>query len=326
MIFKVNEQTKNMGNKRTQTTNRRDLIKVSGAGLTALNLPVAGVSATSMGSIPNEKKNRALLTKRYGQEAADTTINIIHKYRRQLKSGNISQKEYHDRITKELLETTVANEVGENVRKTDKEIEYNLQNQAEKIEIQNQDFNSSQFTLPDVSTNKNLLIGRYNSDTFGSGLSSSDTDIVFGCPGGGSTCPNKIADIMKSRSTAGIYGSTWGKVQFYQNFQPSQTGDYNFDLSYYRNGDSTAGSTELSLYTIDSSGSMNKKRVESPSGETDGDKTVNKTFNLVAGDDYKVGFELYTSASSAGGGSFSDYYSNKQGVDPSFLLDWEYRG
>ena len=320
--------------KKPTTMDRRKLLQSTGIAITSLTLPVANAAATRKKKLPDEANYRASIARGYGPEAAKTTIKTIKKHYFEKEKGEMSQREYHNRVTSDLIESSDAKEVGEDVRKIDEEIENKLEkedgakNGNKMLFDSTENSATSQDTISflNSSTEGSLLLGFYEQDTNGTWASNSDTEVVFGCLDGSSSCTQEACDVMKSRSTAGVYGSTWGEVQFYQEFSPSQSGDYNFDLSYYRKGNSVGGSTSFSIYVKDGNGSIDSKEVESPDGSKNSRRRVNKTFNLNGGENYDVGFEIYTSASTAGGGSFADYYTDDYRVDPNFLMGWEYVG
>jgi len=120
---------------------------------------------------------------------------------------------------------------------------------------------------------------------------------------------------MNVEADASVYGSSWTYLRSGGQFTPSQTGNYNFQLTYYRVGKATGGGAQFSLFRRKPNGSIDPEVLESPNGNPDGTVTRDADFYLEADTTYDIEFETYASATTAGGGSFADYMSNGVGYD-----------
>lgn len=119
----------------------------------------------------------------------------------------------------------------------------------------------------------------------------------------------------KVRASAYVYGSAWAYSRFYDTYTPTSNGNHTIRVEMpWSKGDGTTGSITLSIYVEDSAGYINKKQADTLS-DTDGySAQYRKTFNLDAGETYRVGFETYGTTQTGGGGGNCDYETDSRGV------------
>lgn len=297
---------------------RRRVLTVLGAGV-SLSTSVSVVSAESEEKLPNQREFRERLEKRYGKGPANATVGVTKRFYHRKEDGELSQAEYHEKVTETLEDHPAGHVVAEDVKQAEKE------KGIEDNSTEEQDTQSAQTVQPtgvSLSSTNTKDIQNYSTTKNSTAAGANSLDIVFvdAAPG--------LVDLVNISSTILIYGTSTARIRFYNTFTPDQTGDHNFEITYDRKGKATAGDGVFSLYRKKPSGSLNKKEVESVSAFVDGSTTRDSTFSLQSGKEYTIGFEVQTSASSAGGGGFGDFYKNDRKVNPNGTpsVEWEFIG
>jgi len=82
---------------------RRKFLAALGTGAT-ISLTSGIASARRKQELPREEEVRKLLVDRYNEKAANAVFGISRKYWQQKERGNITQAEYHEQVTEELLD------------------------------------------------------------------------------------------------------------------------------------------------------------------------------------------------------------------------------
>lgn len=304
---------------------RRKVLRMT--GVSALGL--TGMTGVSLGkdqaeSLPNEQEIKQALIRQYGEKEANIFIGILRKYYAKKEAGVLTNGEFHKRVTNALLANKHLPQVSEDIKNHQKILtgEQSQRPTGLKAESEQSPSTTSQIESKKVQTERDFqegyqytfLFSGYRKNTGGSGAAIAENGIVFGNEVG-------IPDIMRSWANADVYGAAWGEVEFYIEITPSETGDFEVEIPYYRLGNASTGSATISLYTINSNGSKNLKTIEEPSAGVDGKTSRYKTFTLNGGETYELGFRLHTYASTAAGVSGCDFYhaqadGNRRRVDP----------
>lgn len=107
-----------------------------------------------------------------------------------------------------------------------------------------------------------------------------------------------------------VYGNALGRVNHWATFTPSSSGRYKFDLSYETVGSILGGTHEFAFYVEDSGGSRNRKVVETLTAPQVGVSRYNKSFDLIGGETYKIGFQTKSTAEAVAGGGYADFASS----------------
>lgn len=303
---------------RLTKVSRRSIVSAIGAS-TVLGSSVA--TARSKPKVPEEQEVLQRLVRQYGKEAGHAGLAILNRHWGEKQRKGLSQEEFHDRVTEALLDHPVASVIAEDVRSGIKDIRRARKKRQEDTRVTE----STVQTASSTGVVETTVAERKATQT-GTGVAKGEVELSGDIEGSG--YPDKINLL----SEVTLYGSAKAYVRIYGLFFPDKTGTYNFTADYYRQGITRGGAAKTSAYTKERDGTVNLKTLESPIGDIDGGKSLEKGFGLVGGKTYEVGVEYLTSANSGSGIPLADFSDGSRRFEPNRYggekpkLEWRYLG
>lgn len=292
---------------------RRKTITALGAAVVPVSVEAAAVGERD-GEDPLAQY-RKVLTKQYSSDVAERAVEITRPIWRYKRADEITQKQYHERVTTALLNDPVADVVAKGARRLNKEV---LQEYSKAESFSRKDERKAESNT--LNVNSSIIFKNYDTYRNQTGAGFNSVNIVLGDK-------NLFVNEANISATTLSYGSSKVRFRLFGSYTPSSTGNYNIKNKYYRKGSVNEGASNFYLYRESPSGSINKKMVESVNTVVDGSKTVDKDFYLESGKEYNLGFEATISMSTGiTGRGFVDYYDDKRVIEPETGMGIEYLG